>query len=117
MAVLGRDDRRKNSRVGFTAEIKIVLTLWEKQIKLAGNSRDLSRKGIFVSTDQRFPPGTPCCVEICLTGGIEKLQLIIEGRIVRETDAGIGIVFNSMDLETFSHLKNIVYYNREDDSA
>lgn len=117
MAVLGKDDRRKHSRVGFTTEIKIALNFQGKQVKLACSSRDLSQKGIFVNTDKRFPPETPCCVEIYLTGGIERIQLMIEGSIVRETDSGIGIVFNSMGLETFSHLKNIVYYNREDDSA
>ncbi len=115
MAVLNNDDRRKYSRVGFATEIKIVLKT-KDQVKLEGNSKDLSLKGIFVGTDKRFAPETPCLVKIYLTGGIEKIELLIEGTIIRETDTGIGIAFNSMDVDTYSHLKNIVHYNRVDDS-
>jgi len=113
MDIINDDDRRKYSRVGFATEIKIDLKTRD-QLRLEGNSKDLSQKGIFVTTDQRFAMGTLCSVKIYLTGGIEKIELSIEGAIVRETSTGIGIVFNSMDVETYSHLKNIVYYNRVD---
>ena len=113
MTDLNDDDRRKYSRVGFATEIKIDLKI-EDQVSLEGNSKNLSLKGIFVTTDQRFDMGTLCSVKICLTGGIEKIELPIEGTLVRETDTGIGIVFNSMDVDTYSHLKNIVHYNRGD---
>jgi hypothetical protein len=115
MAGLNDDERRKYSRVGFATEIKILLKTKENQVKLEGSSKDLSQKGLFVSTDERFVLGTPCTVKIYLTGGIEKIELLIEGTLVRETDTGIGIAFNSMDVDTYSHLKNIVYYNRVDD--
>ena len=113
MAVFNDDDRRKYSRVGFATEIKIDFKTHD-QVRLEGNSKDLSQKGLFVTTDQRFAMGTLCSVKIYLTGGMEKIELSIEGAIVRETDTGIGIVFNSMDVDTYSHLKNIVYYNRAD---
>lgn len=125
MAVLNNDNRRKHSRVGFATEIKIEIKTKDKvtldkvkedKVKLEGSSKNLSLKGIFVSTDKRFARGTLCFVKIYLTGGIEKIELLIEGTIVRQTDAGIGIVFNSMDIDTYSHLKNIVVYNRVDDS-
>ena len=115
MDVSSNDERRKYSRVGFATEIKIVLKTKE-QLVLEGNSKDLSRKGLFVSTDELFEPGTLCSVKIYLTGGVEKIELSIDGTIVRQTDTGIGIVFNSMDVDTYSHLKNIVYYNRVDES-
>jgi PilZ domain-containing protein len=115
MAVLNDEDRRKYSRVGFATQIEIDLNT-KDQAKLEGNSKNLSLKGIFVSTPKPFASGTPCCVKIYLTGGIEKIELLIEGTIVRQTDTGIGILFNSMDVDTYSHLKNIVQYNRVDDS-
>ncbi len=115
MAVLNNDNRRKHSRVGFATEIKIELKTKDK-VKLEGSSKDLSLKGIFVSTDKRFARGTLCFVKIYLTGGIEKIELLIEGTIVRQTDTGIGIIFNSMDIDTYSHLKNIVVYNRVEGS-
>lgn len=113
MVVLNDDNRRKHSRVGFATEIKIELKT-KDQVSLAGSSKDLSLKGIFVNTDRSFARGTLCCVKIYLTGGQEKIELLIEGTIVRQTDTGIGIVFNAMEIDTYSHLKNIVAYNRVD---
>jgi hypothetical protein len=114
MAVQNNDDRRKQFRVGFAAEISIVLKTRDP-LKLEGSSRDLSLKGIFVRTDKPFVTGTLCSVKIYLTGGIEKIELPIQGTIVRQTDTGIGIAFNAMDVDTYAHLKNIVNYNRVDD--
>ena len=115
MAVLNDEERRKYSRVGFATGIEIDLKT-KDQARLEGNSKDLSLKGIFVSTPRQFVRGTSCSVKIYLTGGIEKIELLIEGTIVRQTDTGIGILFNSMDVDTYSHLKNIVHYNRGDGS-
>ena len=115
MTVLNDENRRKHSRVGFATQIKIDLKT-KDPVRLEGSSKDLSLKGLFVITDRRFARGTLCSVKIVLTGGIEKIELLIEGTIVRQTDVGIGIIFNSMDVDTYSHLKNIVVYNRVDDS-
>ena len=41
----------------------------------------------------------------------------MKGTIIRQTLDGIGIAFDSMDVDTYSHLKNIVRYNRMEDSA
>lgn len=117
MSADNQDDRRRHSRVGFTTQIKIILDLDGERVKLEGNSRDLSQKGIFVSTDQRFAIGAKCSVKIYLTGSIDKIELAMHGTIVRMTDRGVGIQFDSMDVETYSHLKNIVQYNSLDDSA
>jgi len=111
------DERRKHSRVGFATQIEIILKTQANQIDLEGSSKDLSLKGIFVRTDKQFERGTACRVNVYLTGGIEEIKLSMEGSVVRQTDTGIGIDFDSMDVDTYSHLKNIVRYNRVDDSA
>lgn len=117
MVILHDDDRRKHSRVGFTTEIEIILKANGKEVILKASSKDLSMKGIFVRTDQRFEMGTTCSVSIYLTGGIEEIKLQIQGSIVRETDTGIGVVFESMEVDTYTHLKNIVQYNSVDGSV
>lgn len=117
MAVSNNDERRKHSRVGFETAIQIVLEADGRQINLQGNSRDLSLKGIFISTKTRFASGTKCSIKVYLTGGIEKIELLMKGTVVRASDNGVGIVFDSMDVDTYSHLKNIVYYNSMDDSV
>ncbi len=111
------EERRKHSRVGFATKIEVCLIMpGQENVCLDANSKDLSLKGIFVKTDASFPLETQCSVDIYLTGGVEQIKLEIQGKTVRQTDDGIGIVFQSMDVETYTHLKNIVYYNGGDDS-
>jgi len=117
MAVSNDDERRKHSRVGFLTQIEIRIEADGKKNILEASSKDLSLKGIFVSTEKRFPLGTKCLITVYLTGGIDKIELLMEGTVVRVTDNGFGIEFDSMDVDTYSHLKNIMYYNSMDDSV
>lgn len=111
-----KDDRRKQPRVGFTTRIEIILKAEEKEVILTASSKDLSINGVFAQADRTFPLDTRCLVNIFLSGGIEDIKLEIQGRIVRQTDAGVGISFESMDIDTYTHLKNIVRYNSGDGS-
>ncbi|MFH2093041.1 MAG: PilZ domain-containing protein [Pseudomonadota bacterium] len=117
MVSVNSDERRKYTRVGFTTAIHILLDIDGKQIDFEGNSKDLSLRGIFVNTDIKFPAQTKCSVTIFLAGGVDKIELLIDATVVRETENGMGIEFDSMDLDTYSHLKNIVYYNSVDETA
>ncbi|MCG8634508.1 MAG: PilZ domain-containing protein [Desulfobacterales bacterium] len=117
MGISNKDDRREHSRVGFTTRIEIILKADGKQVNLDANSKDLSLKGIFVETGEQFPLKTHCEVNIYLSGGVDDIKLEILGCIVRQTEAGIGIVFESMDVDTYTHLKNIVRYNSGDESV
>ncbi len=117
MVAIKNDDRRKHTRVGFTTDIHILLDTDGKQINLKGNSKDLSLKGLFVNTQIKVPAQTKCFVKVYLSGGMSDIELLINATIVREKDNGMGIEFDSMDVETYSHLKNIVYYNSIDDSV
>ncbi|MCA1794448.1 MAG: PilZ domain-containing protein [Desulfotignum sp.] len=112
MTVLHHDDRRRHTRVVFATDIQIILEIDDKQVTLEGSSKDLSLKGIFVTTDKPFAPGTRCVVKIRLTGTSEKIELVMKATVARQARNGIGIIFDSMDVETYSHLKNIVRYNQ-----
>jgi len=111
MADLKNDERRKHSRVEFATKIQIQIEAQEKLIELKGSSKDLSLKGMFAGTKTEFALGTKCLVKVYLTGMIERIELIMKGSIVRAGDKGMGIEFDSMDVDTYSHLKNIVKYN------
>ncbi len=116
-AVSSNNEKRRHSRVGFSTDIEILLQADGKEVRLPGNSKDLSLKGIFVGAKEKFVPGTKCLVNVYLTGGIDKIELQMKGTVVRMNDRGMGIIFDSMDVDTYSHLKNIVYYNSSDDSV
>ncbi len=115
MGTMNNDDRRKYARVGFTTGIDIKIESGGKQTILNANSKDLSQRGVFVGTEDAFPLDTPCTVNVHLSGGVDDISLEIQGRVVRQTGAGVGIVFESMDVDVYAHLKNIVRYNSDND--
>jgi PilZ domain len=104
-------DKRRKPRVHYETDIRIKLDKFE--IRTLGSSMDLSLNGIFVKTDEDIPVETECMVEISLSGTTENLQLTMQGTVVRKGSSGIGISFNSMDIDSYTHLKNVVRYNSE----
>ena len=114
MIVSEKKGRRKHDRVVFSTRILLSSKDFEN-IDITGNSKDLSLKGIFVDTDQKLDPDTPCLIIIVLSGGIEDIKISINARVARVDAHGMGIVFDTMDLDSYTHLKNIVQYNSTKD--
>lgn len=114
MGISDTNDKRKHTRVEFTTFVTIQVESSDEIIKLKGSTKDLSLKGMFAGTDHRLVPGTKCDVTVTLTGSIDKIELNIQGTVVREGSKGMGIAFDAMDVDTYSHLKNIVNYNKID---
>ncbi len=108
-------EKREYSRVSFTTRIDVTMDPNGENIALSVDSRDLSLRGVFAQTERKFSAGTPCDVVIYLTGSIEGIKLQIQGKVVRQDEAGVGIIFDAMDLDTYTHLKNIVRYNTGED--
>jgi hypothetical protein len=108
----GESERREKTRVDF--KTSIVLKTDQSEIHIDGNSRDLSLKGIFIHTGEQIPIDTRCEVEVNLTGMTEQLNLYMQGRVVRKAPNGIAVEFDSMDLDSYTHLKNLVRYNAAD---
>ena len=106
------DERRQKTRVHF--ETHVIIRTEESEIKAEADSEDISIKGVFVKTQEKIPEGTPCDLEILLTGSSTKLALTIKGLITRQEEAGLAIGFDSMDLDSYMHLKNIILYNVSD---
>ena len=109
------DDKRRRTRVHFKTQV--VLKTGISEIKAGAKSSDISMKGMFITTDEKIPVGTPCDIEIVLSGTTSRLALNIEGVVARRDKGGLGITFNSMDVDSYFHLKNIVMYNAKDPDA
>lgn len=106
------EERRKKTRVHFKTQV--TLKTDKSEIVAEANSKDISIKGIFVNTGEKMQVGTLCDIEILLTGSSTKLALSIKGIVTREDKSGLGVVFDSMDIDSYFHLKNIVMYNASD---
>ena len=105
------DERRKYNRVDF--KTRLLLTVADARIEAEGSSRDLSQKGVFIYTLEKFSPGTLCSVRIFLSGGGNTVELSMDGKVARVEENGLGISFVTMDLDSYTHLRNIVRYNKE----
>ena len=108
-------EKRNHERVPFTARVTVFSG--GQRIVTDADTRDISLKGIFVQTSHRPGIGTHCGLELQLSGASSQLTLNIDGTVVREDDVGIGIVFNTIDLDSYYHLKNILLYNTENPDA
>ncbi len=106
-------ERRNHERVDFSAPISIMIETEDDTIEVTGDSQDLSLKGMFIPTDKKVPLGSHCIIKIFLSGTRDSLELNIQGVIARAENNGLGIIFDSMDVDSFTYLKNIVKYNSE----
>lgn len=105
-------ERRNGVRVDFATKVSI--TVGFKQTKYAGDSRDISLRGVFLNTDDILEMNTDCGIEIRLPGAQEDIVISLKGHIVRKEEAGYAIYFDSVDLDSYTHLKNIIKYNSPD---
>lgn len=105
------NNKRKNSRVPF--QVKINLEFSGKG-HTDCETADLSLKGVFVLGVSGHTIGENCQVSLHLTGSTSQLSLEIRGTVVRVEEDGLALHFYEMDLDSFFHLKNILYYNSED---
>ena len=98
---------RKFSRVKF--EVNASIRTAERQFQ--GGVENLSMKGMFLNTGERLEIGEPVEITILLTGTAPELTIFFNGRVCRATDEGLGFTFEKIDLDSYTHLKNIIAYN------
>ncbi len=107
---MGRE-RRRSTRVAFTT----TATIRFQDTSYTGcATENLSTKGVFINGVPPRQPGERCDVELRLSGASSDLVLRMQGRVVRAQPGGLAVQFEEIDLDSFYHLKNIVYYNTDD---
>jgi hypothetical protein len=98
-------EKREFTRVPFKTEVK--LSASGKTI-ISNKLQNISLGGAFISSDETFPLGAVCLLEIKLTGPATLLKIGIEAKVVRTEDNGIGVKFTRMDVDSLIHLRHIV---------
>ena len=104
-------ERRKNTRVPFQTTADVVIG--DKHYSNCA-TENLSVKGISVLGITGHALGETCDLSLALSGSTSQLRLTVKAKIVRMEADRIGLHFIEIDLDSFYHLKNIVYYNSED---
>jgi len=102
-------DKRKYSRVVF--ETKALIDFNNNRIE--GKVENLSMKGAFIKTKTpvNLITGDVIQLKLELTGTTSKLNLDLKANVKRIDEDGFGVEFTSIDLDSFTHLKNIIAYN------
>jgi len=108
---MGDEEKRENTRVAFQATISVVFA--DKSYDHC-ETRDLSLRGVFVEGVRGRRKGDQCRLSLHLSGTSSDLALQMAGEVVRVEEDGVGLHFSEIDLDSFYHLKNIVYFNMRD---
>ena len=105
------EEKRENTRVVFhtSASVNFGGEVFEHL-----DMRDLSLRGLYVLGVKGYGVGEICDVCLFLSGAGQEQKLCMKGEVARVDSEGVGIHFSEIDIDTFSHLKNIVYYNADD---
>jgi hypothetical protein len=101
---------RKFSRVNF----KVNATIKTAERQFQGDVKDLSMNGMFMLTGEQLHLGNPVDITIILTGTSPEIKVNFSGEVSRTDENGLGFNFKKMDLDSYTHLKNIVAYNIDD---
>lgn len=105
------EEKRRNTRVAFQASADLKFS--DKSYTHC-ETENLSIKGVSVFGITGHQVGEECELALALSGSTSELRLKMKGKIVRVDEDSIALNFTEIDLDSFYHLKNIVYYNSED---
>jgi|GEM_PF-141178 len=103
-------EQRRNTRVPFRASAALD---FPDRSHAACEIADLSLKGMFVYGADGHRPGETCRISLSLAGSTSHLTIKMKGTVVRAAEDGLALHFDAMDLDSFFHLKNVLYYNAE----
>lgn len=101
---------RKFSRVRF--RVNAIIRTAGRQFQ--GEVENLSMNGMFLVTGEQLAMGEPVEITILLTGSEPEVSVNLGGKACRQTETGLGFTFERIELDSYTHLKNIVSYNMKD---
>ncbi len=104
-------NRRKDTRVPFKATVDLLFADCDYTQQ---ETADLSLQGVYVPGVCGHEIGEECELNLHLTGMSSDIILKMKGRVMRAEEKGTGLRFFEIDLDSFYHLKNIIYYNSSD---
>ena len=101
---------RQFSRVSF----RVAATIITPERQFQGKVVNLSMKGMFLITGERLLIGEQVEIKMVLSGTSPEFVIDLNGTVSRIMDDGIGFYFDKIDLDSYTHLKNIISYNIDD---
>lgn len=103
-------ETRKFSRVSF----RVAAHIQTGERSFSGEVENLSMSGMFLITEERLQLNDTVGITIVLTGTDPEISVGFDGRVSRIIENGMAFTFEKIDLDSYTHLKNIVAYNIDD---
>ena len=104
------DERRQFTRVHF----HVLAEINHQGEIITGQVIDLSLKGLFVYTTSTLEVGEAVSVKIRLPLTNPPLEFHLRAEVMRNTSDGIGFKIVESDVQSFTHLRNIVAMQAKD---
>lgn len=108
---MSTESDRKFTRVPFKTEIKVTSG---NTVIASSLVRDISLGGIFIETPDRLPIGAQCAVNIDLIGPATRMEIRVEGEVVRVEQAGVALNFTRIESDSLIHLRHLIEIHAED---
>jgi hypothetical protein len=102
-------EKRTFARIPF----KTKAIVRQKDLTVIGIVENLSLAGIFLKTPERLGLNRLVKIELLFTGTSSQISIILDGKITRHENMGMGIEFRNLDLDAFFHLQNLITYNTD----
>ncbi len=100
-------EKRTDTRIHFDVKG----TIEHNGVSYTGSIENLSMKGMFLKADSKIQVGSEVKIKIHLSGASSDLVVNINGKVARGSSSGIGVIFDRIDLDSYTHLRNIITYN------
>lgn len=107
------EKQRRFTRVDFTVNALVK----GEGTAFRGEVANLSLHGIFIKIDQHLPIGSPAEITICLTEVQPEVVIHVNAAVVRVEPDGLGFQFAKIDVDSFTHLRSIIAYQKGDGDA
>lgn len=101
------EDKRRRSRVSAQFDAYVYID----GEKIPVSTQNISMKGALFGPEPRLAEGRDCTVVFSLA---KDIKVRLKCSIVRSSDEGVAIDFESMDESAFFHLRNMVRYSSQD---
>jgi hypothetical protein len=101
------DEKRRRSRVCAQFEAYV----YSDGEKIPVTTLNISMKGALLGPEPRLAAGQDCTLVFTLS---KDINVRLRARIVRVSDEGLAVDFESMDESAFFHLRNMVRYSSQD---
>jgi hypothetical protein len=102
-------EKRSFARIPF----KTKAIVRHKDSTLIGIVENLSLAGIFLKTPEKLALKRVVKIELLFTGASSQISILLDGKITRHENIGMGIEFRDIDLDAYFHLKNLIDYHAD----